>query len=120
VHFSGTPRTLPPAANEKDRPSRPEIRQKPIYVNFPGHGTRSVVENPRSIPGVLVVFASQRKAAQSRAISTTPGLSVGLSPASGVIRCILVTVEKKWRGNSNRLHELIAAQGMYRSNWVVS
>ena len=27
-------------------------------------------------------------------ISTTPGLSVGLSPASGVVRCILVTVEK--------------------------
>ena len=35
---------------------------------------------------------------------------------SAVVRCILVTVEKKGRGNSDRLHELIAAQEMYRSN----
>ena len=47
-------------------------------------------------------------------ISTTPGLSVGLSPASGVVRCILVTVENKW-GEAAQI-DCIAAQEMYRSN----
>jgi len=46
-------------------------------------------------PGVLCCFCvAAERCVVTCGISTTPGLSVGLSPASGVVRCILVTVEK--------------------------
>jgi hypothetical protein len=104
----------PGSQKKRIAPSKPEIRRKPIYVKVLGLGTRSRTENLEASRGARCFCVAAERCVVTCGISTTPGLSVGLSPASGVVRCILVTVENKW-GEAAQI-DCIAAQEMYRSN----
>ena len=86
----------------------PRVGNYARFIN----SARSRTENLEASRCACCFCVAAERCVVTCGISATPGLS----PASGVVRCILVTAEKIGRGNSNRLHELIAAQEMYRSN----